>query len=441
MATDSAALAQLKNEAALTTSGQSKVAQASSASYVAANPAAPTTTPNPATQQLQAEGKLTQAGKPAAASSSSASYIAGTQQPNPTAALAQQSGLTSSGQAGNAQAADRGFRSLTWTPPPPVMPPPVVAKPNPVVQAPSVYSSDQAKTQDQTASQRFSNANANINTNNIGTNTNTGTTTPAAAGATTTPPASTTPATPADQVNAQLQAVNDKLDAFSQNYQDTVTSILNGTFVLSPTDQATLGAIQTATDQAVANQKLVNDNLSGAVTETGIRNGLQRYAPEVNAGILHATLTAGAAAIAKIEADGQTQLSTARQAMETNDMTLLNDSMDAFDKTMTAKSNTIQQMYTNTLDYQKFTADQAKQAADAAATSVDALTKAGVQSSSLSKDQLAALDAKSGYEPGTTAALLDAGYAQTQAKDQSTKIDNATKLIDTLTKSSQLAKA
>jgi len=451
MADQSAATAQLQKEAALTQSGQSKAAQSSSASFIAANKPTATNTTNPATQELMNEAKATTSGNSKGAQQQSASYIAGTKQPTATAALNQQAGLEQSGQNQNAQAASLGYQSTIWSPPPTTPPTPVV-QPNPTVTAPTVMTASQANEQNQkntddlnkaTSSMNqgnnLSGTTGNVNGNQINTVSNQNAPTSSGVTTTTNPDGSvttTTPAapTPADQVNAQLQSVNDALDSATAQYQSSIRAIQNGTFALSPADQATLSAIQSSIDQSVANQKLINQNMAGAVTEAGIRNGLQRYAPEVNAGLIGAQLSAGAAAIAKIESDGQQQLATAQQAIETKDMTLLNDSMNAFRATMQAKSQTIQQMYQNTMDYQKFTAQQAQQAAQAAATSVDALTKAGVSSDQLSSDQLSALDAKSGYPPGTTAALLDAGVAQAQAADQAAQIKNASALIDTLNK-------
>ena len=242
------------------------------------------------------------------------------------------------------------------------------------------------------------------------------------------------PMDPAEVTNAALANIQAQTEEAYQTYKDQVTSIQNGTFPLSPTEQASLDAIQQSIDRAVAAQKEVNKATIGTVTELGIRSGRQRYAGEVNAGIISAVISQGVQAIADIETKGAVQLADARTAMQDKDLERLDKSMTMFREMMNDKSNVIQTMHDNTLKYEEFVTNQAQKTQAIANQTIDSLAKAGIDPSQLDPIQLSTLDAKAGYPQGTSAALLGAAIKEKQKEDEKAQLEGLNTVIDVTSK-------
>lgn len=179
-------------------------------------------------------------------------------------------------------------------------------------------------------------------------------------------PTSTTPPssfdTKTEELNKQLADINASIDANYQDYKNQVAAIRSG--VYSAADQAYLDSIQASIDRQVATQKQTNANQLGGLTQMGIRSGRERYAPEVESGILGAEIAAGNQRISKIQNDGVALLATAKQAIESKNMDLLDRAMNAFNANAKAKSEAIQQMHDNVMKAEQISIQKAKTTSD-----------------------------------------------------------------------------
>ncbi len=133
-------------------------------------------------------------------------------------------------------------------------------------------------------------------------------------------------------------------DKALSDFQDSIKQIQNGTFPLSSTQQALLSATQTQFQQTIEAQKIANQNLQGGVTSQNIASGLERYAPNAASSNLAQVVAQGTSAIAKIETDASAALAKLEDGFQTNNLTLVKDSYDAFTTAMNNKTAELQKM-------------------------------------------------------------------------------------------------
>lgn len=138
-------------------------------------------------------------------------------------------------------------------------------------------------------------------------------------------PATTEPQTLIEKQQAQVAEGNKQLDTLSANLQADIASLRNGTFPLTPTQQAVVDSTLAAAQRAVAQQKIANANYTGAVRAAGISSGRARYAPEIAAGDIQASISTGIAKIQDIEMKAQESVAKLKEGFEERNYKLIND--------------------------------------------------------------------------------------------------------------------
>lgn len=166
----------------------------------------------------------------------------------------------------------------------------------------------------------------------------------------TAPDAATQGAQIASDYEAQSQANIDKSNAAYQQYQTSLTQLQNGTFPLTPVQQAQLNNITTQYQQLMDQQKVTNQNYTSAVKLAGIRAGRNMYAPEIDLGNVNAAISKGTQEIGKIQLQMSQAITTAQTAFQDNDLKLLNSSYDALTKNIDDQQKVTDSMYSAAKD-------------------------------------------------------------------------------------------
>ncbi len=189
---------------------------------------------------------------------------------------------------------------------------------------------------------------ANVAQNNAAAN-------PTAAGGTPASPLTATDLTKAlspestaePAVNKQLSANQNKADAMFQSLTTALNQVMNGTFPLTPSQQAQINATQNSFNEAKAAQEVANANYEGQVAFAGASSGRAQSAPEIQLGLVHDAVTAGISKIAGIDSQASKAVADLQQGFMTQDYNMINSAYDRAVSYFKDKSNTIQEMSDN----------------------------------------------------------------------------------------------
>lgn len=157
------------------------------------------------------------------------------------------------------------------------------------------------------------------NNTNTGTGTETNTETNVFA-----PKASDSPEVATLKTNYQAAS-----DAYT-DYKTKVDQIMNGSYPLSPTDQAIIDGIKASIDNQVAAQQKLNTAQLNSLTLAGERSGRARYTAESNIDTLSDEQTQGLQRISNIQTKGLQLIAQAKQAIQDRNFKMLNDAYTAF---------------------------------------------------------------------------------------------------------------
>lgn len=136
----------------------------------------------------------------------------------------------------------------------------------------------------------------------------------------------------------------DSESAFNQ-FKTSIDQIQNGTFPLSPDQQAQLDDIKAQFQGVIEAQKQANTAYEQAVRVSGVRAGRDMYAPRVNAGNIQKAVSDGVARIGDINVKMASALATAKSAIKADNMKALGAVYDAFTKLQEQKSKEISDLY------------------------------------------------------------------------------------------------
>jgi hypothetical protein len=177
---------------------------------------------------------------------------------------------------------------------------------------------------------------------------------------TTTPiPANDNPSTgtPGDIYDSQIQSVEEQQDTALQQRNAQVTQIMNGTFPLTASQQASINATQAQFNQIAQLQLIANKSYQGAVALAGNREGLNIQNPQEYFAQSNQAITDGLNKINNLDATAAVTLSTLTQSFMDKDYTLINDNYTALQKTLEDKQTAITALQTRTDDMYKYTQD------------------------------------------------------------------------------------
>lgn len=160
--------------------------------------------------------------------------------------------------------------------------------------------------------------------------------------------------TETDKNIADFKANSDRItqqsdEAFKQ-YTDAVNQMRNGTFPLTPDQQAQIDAITQQYQNLIADQKVANRNYEGAVRQAGIAAGRNMYAPEVELGNANAAVSAGLRAISKIQTEMAMTITQAKIAFQDQNFKMLDSLYDKIQKHQEDQRKVISETYEKTKD-------------------------------------------------------------------------------------------
>lgn len=156
--------------------------------------------------------------------------------------------------------------------------------------------------------------------------------------------------TASDQFTTDSQGILQRKDQALADYNTKVDQIRNGTYPLSPSEQAQLDTVTQQFQGLIADQKLQNQNYENGVRNAGIAAGRNMYAPEVELGNINAAISAGARQISDLNVKMVSAVTTARQAIEDRDYKLLNDQYDKLTASEDERQKVVQATYEHTKD-------------------------------------------------------------------------------------------
>ncbi len=151
----------------------------------------------------------------------------------------------------------------------------------------------------------------------------------------------------ANPANDAIKAVQDQADTAYQDFQSKVQQIQNGTFPLTPAQQAQVNATQASFDQLKNAQTLANQNYEAQVRIAGITSGRNMTAPLINTSIVKAAVDNGISKIANIDSQASKAVADLQQGFMDKDYQMINDAYSAASKLFADKTTAIQEMNDN----------------------------------------------------------------------------------------------
>ncbi len=158
-------------------------------------------------------------------------------------------------------------------------------------------------------------------------------------------PAAPATQTPEDKAIASLNASNAKLQTAQDEYNTKMNQILNGTYPLNDAQKAQLNNIGQRFEGLIAMQKEANAAYEQGVRVSGIAAGRSMYAPEIELGNIKGAIDQGIAKIGEIDMQMQTTLLAAKQAIQDDNVKLLDKTYQNLMKFEEQKQKSIGDLY------------------------------------------------------------------------------------------------
>lgn len=171
-------------------------------------------------------------------------------------------------------------------------------------------------------------------------------------------------------IASQQQDIQTQQDQAYETLQTQIQQFSNGTFPLTPTQQAQINAVQAQFDQLKSAQETANANYQGGVTNANAASGRARYAPEIALGEVQNAITVGLQKVADIEAKATDAVQKLTQGFLTQNYDMVNNTYKDLSNYLSAKDKALSDMSKNittatkaALDEfnKKVTQDQAQQ--------------------------------------------------------------------------------
>lgn len=145
-------------------------------------------------------------------------------------------------------------------------------------------------------------------------------------------------------IGQQQQEVLKQMDQNIQNLNTSMEQLNNGTFPLTPSEQASISAVQASFDRLKQQQIVANQNYEGGITQLGITSGRARYAGEIEMGNIQKAVGDGIQRISQIEQDAAAAVNNLKSAIEDKNYKRINDSYDKIDAALKEKSRVLEEM-------------------------------------------------------------------------------------------------
>jgi len=144
-----------------------------------------------------------------------------------------------------------------------------------------------------------------------------------------------------DQLNAQ----DAKSQGYLEDYIEKSSQIMNGSFPLSPDQQAEVNSITQQYQNMISEQRSVNQSYQNGLTMAGVSSGRSMYAPEIELGNINAAISAGVAKISALNADMLSSIAEAKSAIKSDNMDLLNSTYEHISDVMAQRRDTLKETH------------------------------------------------------------------------------------------------
>lgn len=147
----------------------------------------------------------------------------------------------------------------------------------------------------------------------------------------------------------RAQLDKDAEDAAQEHVQQ-IQQLQNGTFPLSPEEQAQVTALQQQFENLKQLQLTANKNYEGAITTLGIRSGRSRYAPEIESGNIQQAISDGLIKVGNIEAQASKAVSDLKQAIQDKNYKAIDALYTATNDYLSKRKSTIDDIFQTVKD-------------------------------------------------------------------------------------------
>lgn len=169
-----------------------------------------------------------------------------------------------------------------------------------------------------------------------------------------------------NNVQDNLLKEQDKIDQENLKYQSDLANLRNGTFPLTPDQQAIIDATIKNFETLRQQQIVANQNYEGAITTAGIVSGRQRYAPEIQSGEKMAAVAAGIQKLADLDSQQSMAIAKLREGFKKDNLDLIKAAHEDYQNSVKRRMDTIKSIYDASAAILKDQRDfQYKQAQDA----------------------------------------------------------------------------
>ena len=151
--------------------------------------------------------------------------------------------------------------------------------------------------------------------------------------------------TPEDRAILALNASNANLQTAYNDYNSRMNQIINGTYPLNDAQRSQLNNIGQRFESLIAMQKQANAAYEQGVRVAGISEGRSMYAPEIELGNIKGAIDQGIAKIGEIDMQMQTTLLAAKQAIQDDNVKLLDKTYNALMAFEAQKQKGVEDLY------------------------------------------------------------------------------------------------
>jgi hypothetical protein len=176
-----------------------------------------------------------------------------------------------------------------------------------------------------------------------------------------------------EQPKSPFETYKDQLDTVNKQFDDLLTSatkdldgIKNGTFTLSPAEQAQVQSLQDSYNRQIEEEKRANENYQNAMRQIGYSTGASRYTPEQQATKMRDIIANGARKISDLEAKSAQAINELNSSLQEKKYKKVDDYYKNVQELMKQKKDSIQEMYKMTQEEMKYAQEETKRKQDEA---------------------------------------------------------------------------
>jgi hypothetical protein len=140
----------------------------------------------------------------------------------------------------------------------------------------------------------------------------------------------------------QLKVESEKTDTINEDIKKQIEQFNNGTHPLTTAQQAQVDAISNEQAQAIAAQKIANENFTKGTELLGFRTGRATIMPSVAAGDIQSAVNLGNQKIAELNTKYSSAIADMEEAFQSNNFNQVSKSYDILNNIQKEKTTTLQ---------------------------------------------------------------------------------------------------